>query len=172
MCTLVTDRRVRRKRLDWIKYVIWVPWLGLILWLFLRAGGIHGVDPLLGTEKGLSLGRPEAFIIYIPIVLLVAVLSFTAGRRAFCHYLCWMAPFMVLGRKLGNLLPWPALRLRADAGACTSCGKCTRSCPMSLDVETMVEKGKMENGECILCGSCADGCPGKAISLSFSRRNG
>jgi ferredoxin-type protein NapH len=38
---------------------------------------------------------------------------------------------------------------------------------MSLPVETMVEKGKMENAECILCGSCVDACEFDVLKYSF-----
>jgi ferredoxin-type protein NapH len=31
LCMSVNDRRVRRRRLDWIKYVVWAPWFTTIL---------------------------------------------------------------------------------------------------------------------------------------------
>jgi ferredoxin-type protein NapH len=79
-----------------------------------------------------------------------------------------MAPFMIIGRWLRNRLPWPSLRLKARPAECTNCGTCTRNCPMSLDVNGMVQRAAMENGECILCGNCVDGCPKAAIRFSFS----
>ena len=42
------------------------------------------------------------------------------------------------------------------------------NCPMSLDVNGMVQIGKMENTECILCGACMDNCSQRAIRYSFS----
>jgi ferredoxin-type protein NapH len=39
---------------------------------------------------------------------------------------------------------------------------------MSLPVEMMVKKGKMENAECILCGSCVDGCKFDVLKYSFT----
>lgn len=68
---------------------------------------------------------------------------------------------MILGRKLGSLAHLPGLRLKVDLSACKDCKKCTRECPMCLDVNAMVQVGKMENSECILCGTCIDGCPEK-----------
>ena len=56
----------------------------------------------------------------------------------------------------------------ADADKCRNCKKCTRDCPMSLDVHQMVQQGSMENSECILCGTCIDGCPKDVITYSFS----
>ena len=49
------------------------------------------------------------------------------------------------------------------------CPECTANCPMSLDVNGMVQRGDMENSECILCGSCVDICPQDVIRYSFSR---
>ena len=40
---------------------------------------------------------------------------------------------------------------------------------MSLEVQEMVEKQRMENAECILCGQCVDGCPQEAIRYGFRR---
>jgi ferredoxin len=42
---------------------------------------------------------------------------------------------------------------------------------MSLDVNAMVQFGKMENAECILCGTCVDNCARNAIRYSFSGGN-
>ena len=90
------------------------------------------------------------------------------GRRAFCHTTCWIAPFMILGRKLRNALRWPSLKLNAVKENCIGYKKCTKSCPMSLDVNGMVQKEVMENIECILCGTCVDLYPEDVITYSFS----
>jgi len=94
-----------------------------------------------------------------------------AGRRAFCHYGCWMAPFMIIGRKIRNLARWPALRLKVEADLCVQCNLCSKNYPMSLDVERLVLAGAMEHNECILCGTCVDVCPKDAIRYSFSKGN-
>lgn len=171
----VNGRRVSGKKIDWIKWAIWVPWIVLIAWMVYSAGGYRLVDPLLDTQQGISVaGSPErpiwiAYIIYYLVIGLFLGLSFFAGRRAGCHSLCWMAPFMILGRKLRDRLgAWPALRLQARPEACRDCKTCTTNCPMSLDVNAMVRRGAMENEECILCGTCADGCPSQAIRFRFA----
>ena len=102
------------------------------------------------------------------IVGLFFVLALIVGRRAGCHTICWMAPFMILGRKLRNLVRWPALRLVAQPNRCTDCLTCSRECPMSLNVQRMVQRADMEDSECILCGTCVDGCNQDAIRFSFS----
>jgi ferredoxin len=77
---------------------------------------------------------------------------------------------MVAGRKIRNLFHWPALGLSADASLCIDCGKCSKACPMGLDVNAMVRKNEMENADCILCASCADACPKGAITYGWIRK--
>jgi ferredoxin-type protein NapH len=177
----INDRPVgngqRGKKIDWIKWAIWAPWLALIAWAAIAAGGYHSVNFTLDTVNGISVAgdadRPAiiAYIIYYLVVALFLVLPLLVGKRASCHTICWMAPFMILGRKLRNarfLGVWPALRLQADPGRCSDCLTCSTHCPMSLNVNGMVKLNAMENDECILCGSCVDGCARKAIRYSFS----
>ena len=166
-CFAANGKPARGGRFDWIKWGIWIPWIGIIAIAAISAGGYRAVNLLHLTESGISVDEPLKYITYSSVVGTIFLLSLIAGRRAFCHYGCWMAPFMILGRKLRNALKWPALRLVSDAAKCTRCGKCTKACPMSLDVTTMVQQGAMENSECILCASCVGGCPKGVIHYTF-----
>jgi polyferredoxin len=139
------------------------------------AGGYRRVDLLWGTQNGISVAGADdrpilfAYFIYYLVIGLFVGLAALAGRRAGCHTICWMAPFMILGRWIRNRFGWPSLRLAANPSACADCKKCTSNCPMSLDVNAMVRERKMENTECILCGTCVDNCAKKVIRYSFSR---
>lgn len=168
VCFAVNNGRARGGKFDWIKWVIWIPWLALIAFLAIQAGGYQAINPLFLTDSGISVDRPEGYIIYYMVIGILVILALAAGRRAACHYICWMAPFMILGRRIRNLARWPSLRLRAAPETCSNCLTCTRNCPMSLEVNEMVQRGQMENDECILCGTCVDGCPKDAIRFSFS----
>jgi polyferredoxin len=75
---------------------------------------------------------------------------------------------MIIGRWLRSRVRWPSLRLRAEPDKCSNCQTCTRNCPMSLDVDGMVQRADVEDGGCILCGNCVDGCTQDAICFSFS----
>jgi L-lactate utilization protein LutB len=66
-----------------------------------------------------------------------------------------MAPFMNIGRKLRNLVRWPALRLVARPVTCGDCLTCARECPMSVDLHQMVQPADMEDVECNLCGTAS-----------------
>ena len=168
----INNRRVSR-RIRWIKYAIWVPWLGLIISLAIGAGGYRAVDPFFHLEGGVTMAIPDSggppwYMIYYIVIVVFAGLAVIVGRRAGCHTVCWMAPFMIVGRRIRNLVRWPSLRLKAETDSCNNCKICTRNCPMSLDVNQMVQRNDMENDECVLCGNCVDGCPKDAIRYSFS----
>ncbi|MBG0784331.1 MAG: 4Fe-4S binding protein [Anaerolineaceae bacterium] len=166
-CFAANNRQVNGKRLNWIKWVIWFLWLGVIILGFIMAGGVKSVDFLHLTESGISVDSPQKYVIYYFVLGIVFSLSIFVGRRTFCHAGCWMAPFMITGRKIRNGLNLPALRLTAETEKCINCNKCSRVCSMSLDVNAMVQSGNMENAECILCGKCIDNCPEKVIHYTF-----
>jgi ferredoxin-type protein NapH len=169
-CFMIKDRRAKGGKCDSLKYVIWVPWAFGIVVAALKAGSLRTIDPLYQTRNGLSVVDSSGYIVFYSIVGLILILSLTAGRRAFCHCVCWMAPFMVIGRGVRNSLGWPSLRLLSDKSKCVNCLTCTSSCPMSLDVNAMVQLEEMENTECILCGTCIDVCPQSVLRYSFSRQ--
>ena len=170
----VNNRPVNGKKIDWIKWLIWIPWISLIVFLAVQAGGYQSVNVLFHTQNGISVAgsadRPIifAYLIYYIVVGLFVGLAIIVGRRAGCHTICWMAPFMMVGRWVRNRFSWPCLRLVANAAACSDCKTCSKNCPMSLDVNRMVQIGKMEDAECILCGTCVDNCTKHAIKYSFS----
>lgn len=166
---LANDKKAKGGRRDWIKYFIWVPWIILIAFAAISSGGFKKLDFLYMTFHGISISQPEAYIVYYAVIILITVLALTAGRRSFCHYVCWMAPFMVIGRKIGRTLRLPSLGLKAEQEKCVHCRKCSSRCPMSLDVDRMVARGSMENPECILCGECTANCPNNIIHYTMKR---
>jgi polyferredoxin len=165
---LARDRKVRRG--DYLKWLIWVPWIGAIALLAIRAGGYTRVDFFYMTTHGISIGGTQSVITYFIVLLLLIVMpAFVVGKRSFCHHLCWMAPFMITGRRIRNHLNWPSLQLRSNPEACKHCHTCAEHCPMSLPVEDMVQGASMENAECILCGTCVDGCKEGAITYNWGK---
>jgi polyferredoxin len=162
------DRKVRRG--DYIKWLIWVPWMGAIVLLAIRTGGYTRIDFFYMTTHGISIGGIQSVITYFIVLLLLIVMpAFVFGKRSFCHHLCWMAPFMIIGRKIRNHLNWPSLQLKSNPEACRHCHTCTEHCPMSLPVEELVNDESMENAECILCGTCVDGCTEGAITYDWGK---
>ena len=167
LVALFRRRPVDRRAVGWIQWAIWAPWLLTLVFLLLQAGGVKGVSILYQTRGGVSVTDLPGVIALAAVLLLFFTLAVAVGRRAGCHLVCWMAPFMVAGRALRNAFGWPSLRLEADGSRCAACGACARECPMSIGVPERVREGRMECRECILCGSCADACPRGAIGFRF-----
>lgn len=159
----VNDKQAKGGKLNWIKYMIWLPWISIISVLFFYAGGFNSIDVFYQTTHGISVIDIMGYIIYYGVLFLIVILAVTTGKRGFCHYTCWMAPFMIIGTKFRRQFRIPSLQIKADTEKCISCNKCTNKCPMSLDVLGMVQKSDMNNDECILCGECIDICPKSVI---------
>lgn len=164
---LIKVRTKRVTRGNFIKWIIWIPWIALIVVVAIKNQGYKKIDFFYQTTHGFSIGDFSSFMTYLFVLLLIVLPAFIVGRRSFCHHICWMAPFMIIGRKIRNLFGWRSLRLAAMPDQCVHCHTCTANCPMSLPVEQMVESNKMENTECILCATCIDGCKSKAIKYRF-----
>jgi len=169
LCSKVNKKSFNGKKRNLAKYFIWVPWIAIIIIMFVQAGGVKGVNPLYQTWNGISVNDMTSAIMFAAIAGAIAIFALAAGKRAACHTICWMAPFMIIGRKIRNSINSPALQLVADSDKCINCNACTRNCSMSLNVNEMVHNGAMENTECILCGMCVDNCPKKAIRYSFGK---
>lgn len=163
----VNDKPLRKKGIDLMKYIIWVPWFVLIALMFVKAGGVKQVDPLYQTDRGISVANRYAYILYYAILALFMLPALFGRRRLSCHAFCWMAPFMVAGTKIKNALRYPSLHLETNSSKCVSCKVCEAHCPMSLPVSAMVAKSDMRHNECILCGECVDGCASKAIRFGW-----
>ena len=167
----ISGKKIKSSKISIIKYIIWVTWLILIVASFIRAGGINEVDFFAGTvDNWMFLFAPYRYVIYFGVLFLALALNLLVGKRAFCHCVCWMSPFMIIGVKVSDWLKLPRLRLKANRDSCTGCNLCSKKCPMSLDVKMMVETANMKNSECILCGECIDICPKKSIAYTFKNK--
>jgi polyferredoxin len=169
-CGRVNGKSFNGRRRNLTKYFIWVPWISIVVVMFVQAGGVKSIDPLYQTYYGISISDATSAIMFAAIAGAFAIFALAAGKRSACHTICWIAPFMIIGRKLRNAVGWPALQLEADESKCINCKKCSKVCSMSLDVNSMVHGQSMENSECILCGNCVDNCPKGVIKYAFGNK--
>ena len=163
------DKPFSRKRLDLMKWVIWVPWVASIVAGFIVAGGGRKVDFFFHTDHGISVSDLMSLAIYFAIVAIFFIPNIFLGRRSMCHSICWMAPFMIIGSRIGKTLHLPQLHVSSVTDACIHCGKCDRACPMSLPVESLQAAGEIADAECIQCGACCDACPKDVLRLRVSK---
>lgn len=164
----INNKPVKVSRLDWLKYIIFLAIIFIPLISAIRsAGGLTTIDFFYYTDHGISIARQGAYIIFFVQIAFFTVFAILGGKRGFCHYFCPIAVIMITGRKIRNLIRWPALHLSTIESRCTDCNRCSKNCPMGLDVNIMVRQGRMENTECILCGICVDVCPKQAIRYAW-----
>jgi polyferredoxin len=165
--SLINDNNPKQGWRNNIKYVIWVIWILGVITSFVVSGKAPKINFFYFTDHGISIANIYAYVIYYGIVFLIFVPSVLFGKRIFCHYLCWMAPFMVIGDKIRNKLHIKGLRLVSEKEKCISCKICDKHCPMSLSVCENVQNQQMNDSECILCGACIDSCPKCVIKYKF-----
>lgn len=149
----------------YIKYVIFTIWVGAIITGYVL-NGIHRVDLGYGMS---DITVERKIILTLGAIAIITPLTAVFGKFAFCKYICWLAPFMIIGTKIRNYLRLPGLRLKSDTSRCNNCRVCTLKCPMNLDVAANVAGGTLENHECQLCGTCIDHCRQKALKYSLKR---
>lgn len=165
---VVNDKLPKQGWRNKIKYVIWSVWILAVMICYISNKKALKIDFWFETEHGISVSGIQSYVIYYGILCLILIPALLAGKRAFCHYFCWMAPFMVLGTKLRRLLHLPGLHVKVKAKPnCISCGKCSKSCPMGIDVVREMEEGQVKSRECIQCGACIDQCPRSVLAYGF-----
>lgn len=163
-CTRTNDKAAKGGWRNKIKFVIWILWMAGVVATFIMGKNVVTVDFFYMTDHGISITEIYNYIIYYGVLFILVLPAMIHGRRAACHYLCWMAPFMIIGSTIGRWLHFPQLHIEADKSQCISCHLCSKACPMGLDVTKMVNEGTNSKcTECIQCGACVDNCPKKAL---------
>lgn len=163
--SLFVKRKAKTNKAIYIKYVIFTLWIGLIIIGYISSG-IHRVDLSYGMT---DITFSRKIILTIGAIIIIAPITAIFGRFASCKYICWQAPFMIIGTKVRDYFHLRGLRLKAEKTSCTGCDLCTIKCPMNIDVMENVKKGKMSDDECILCGTCIDSCKHKVIEFRITR---
>lgn len=165
---LCNDRPAKQNKRDRIKLVIWSIWIIAVIVVFILGKNDVTIDPFYMTDHGISVSDIGNYVIYYVVVFLLVIPAVVHGKRASCHYICWMAPFMMIGSSIGRKLKIPQLHIKADKDMCVSCKRCNKVCPMGLDVNQMVLKEENHRcSECIQCGACVDECPKKALKYAM-----
>lgn len=156
---------------NYIKYGIWSVWMLAVIVTFILGKNGVTVDFFFMTDHGISVTEIYNYVIYYGVLFLLFLPTVIHGKRAACHYLCWMAPFMVIGGFIGRKLHLPQLHIEADREACISCKQCSKACPMGLHVEELVKEGQNAScPECIQCGACIDNCPKHVLKYAMRWR--
>ena len=138
--------REPRKKFGWIRYLTFAASLVFVAALFLSGAG--NIERIMFWA--FIIGN---IVYYLSGIVLAFLLK---DNRAFCKYLCPITVF------LKPMSYFSLFRVTCDKSKCISCGKCSRVCPMEVDVTDNSRRRK--NGtECILCMECVKNCPKDAL---------
>ena len=98
-------------------------------------------------------------LIYFTISIALAVVL--KDNRAFCKYVCPIAPIMKICSRAS------IMKISVDSEKCIQCGACEKACPMDIKILEYTEKGsRVTSTECILCMECINVCPKSAIRIT------
>ena len=165
LMSLIIKKKSKNSRALYIKYVIFIFWIGAIITGYIL-NGIRTIDLTYGMSNITLLRK---IILTVGAIILIVPLTAIFGQYASCKYICWQVPFMIVGTKIRDYFKFNGLRLKSDSNRCNSCKICTIKCSMNLDVMENVKNDRMNNTECILCGNCIDHCKQQVIKFSFKK---
>ena len=135
-----------RRKIGWIRYVTFAASLIFVAALFLAKAG--------NMERIMFWAFLIGNVIYYGVGIVLAFVF--KDNRAFCKYVCPITVF------LKPTSYFALFRVKCDTERCIGCGKCSRVCPMDVDVTDNSRRRK--NGtECILCMECVKNCPRNAL---------
>ena len=99
-----------------------------------------------GNFEGILSAASVSALIFLAGYLVLALFF----DRPFCNYAC------PDGIKYSLLSFMRVFTIRRDMSKCVKCKKCSRACPMQIDVAVC---GNLRNANCINCMKCAAACP-------------
>ncbi len=135
-----------RKKLGWIRYIVFAASLIFVAALFLANVG--------GLEKIMFWAFLIGNVLYYGVGIALAFAF--QDNRAFCKYICPITVF------LKPMSYFSLTRITCDKSKCVSCGKCKKVCPMDVDM-TDNSRRRSNGTECILCMECVKACPKDAL---------
>ncbi len=90
------------------------------------------------------------------------------GSRAWCRFGCPMAAILGFQQRM-----FSKFRITTNGGQCISCGNCSNSCEMGIDVRAYAQKGEnIVRSSCVGCGICSAVCPRGVLKLENDSMEG
>ncbi len=144
------DRIMRFGKYIMLGIITFMAWITATIW-------ISPYDPWtafahIWSRKEMFAENGTGFIILIIVIALSVFID-----RFFCKYLC---PAGALYGIISKISPAKIKRT-----SCSGCQKCTKSCPMGINV---AEADTINSAECIACGQCLTACPSKKSELNMT----
>lgn len=171
-CQLVAqalnDKRLQNQKTNWVRVVFVSVWVCMMIGVVLAGEQLPRIDMDHPGAGKFATSDIRYFLPYIPAVVFIFLFVHLFGRRGFCHRGCWIYPIIAFSTKMGTLIHSPSLYVAVkNDEECNDCKRCTRVCPMSIDVHHLIQTKTRLPNNCIQCGLCIDECERDVLCFSF-----
>ncbi len=164
-------------KVSYLKFLVLALLITAVFWPYplfctflCQSGVVYGLMPYYLTTglpafkqallQGSWMGEMLGFHIFSGLLLILVAI--TVSGRWFCRYLC------PLGAWYGLFNYVSPIKVTQDESRCSGCGKCSKSCPMDVDLG---KRNFLNVTGCIKCGRCIKACSEKARSFSIAFAN-
>ncbi|MGI6554818.1 MAG: 4Fe-4S binding protein [Bacillota bacterium] len=115
----------------------------------------------------------EVGMVFVRMIIITTALTIILGVAYRPRTWCTFCP---MGTMAHYITKWKSPGCRGEyvtfkKDSCIDCSRCSRVCPMHIDLLEHKESGVTEP-DCIKCGICISKCPKKAISLQPAAHSG
>lgn len=140
---------------------------GVLVFVFIMTGAVlynyfTNTNTILGLNTYTWLRQPYGFLIGAAFSGVIGVGFYPMlGSRVWCRFGCPLAAYMGIFQRFKS-----KFRITTNGGQCISCGNCSNSCEMGIDVRAYAQKGEnIVRASCVGCGICSAVCPRGVLKL-------
>lgn len=140
---------------------------GVLLFVFIMTGAVlynyfTNTSTIFGLDTYTWLRQPYGFLIGAAFSGVIGVGFYPMlGSRVWCRFGCPLAAYMGIFQRFKS-----RFRITTNGGQCISCGNCSNSCEMGIDVRAYAQKGEnIVRASCVGCGICSAVCPRGVLKL-------
>lgn len=139
----------------------------ILVFVFIMTGAVlynyfTNTSTIFGLDTYTWLRQPYGFLIGAAFSGVIGVGFYPMlGSRVWCRFGCPLAAYMGIFQRFKS-----KFRITTNGGQCISCGNCSNSCEMGIDVRAYAQKGEnIIRASCVGCGICSAVCPRGVLKL-------
>ena len=159
-------RHLSSKKVSVWKFERYIVHGVLVFSIIMTAGILYNYFTNTSTIFGLStytwLRQPYGFLIGAAFSGVIGVGFYPIlGNRVWCRFGCPLAAYLGIFQRFKS-----RFRITTNGGQCISCGNCSNSCEMGIDVKAYAQRGEnIVRASCVGCGICSAVCPRGVLKL-------
>ncbi len=140
---------------------------GVLVFVCIMTGAVlynyfTNTNTIFGLNTYTWLRQPYGFLIGAAFSGVIGVGFYPMlGSRVWCRFGCPLAAYIGIFQRFKS-----RFRITTNGGQCISCGNCSNSCEMGIDVRAYAQKGEnIVRSSCVGCGICSAVCPRGVLKL-------